>query len=66
VYGEPRWMQVEDPRLSAALRAFPRQALHAHRIAFAHPRTGTLVEIHAPPPDDLRGLLAAAALRTHE
>ena len=66
VYGEPRWMQVEDPRLSAALRAFPRQALHAHRIAFAHPRTGTLVEIHAPPPDDLRGLLAAAALRTQE
>ena len=33
VYGEPRWSQVVDPALATALRAFPRQALHAWRLA---------------------------------
>jgi 23S rRNA pseudouridine1911/1915/1917 synthase len=40
------------------LAAFPRQALHAEAIVFAHPRTGSRVEIRAPLAADLRGLLS--------
>src|SRR5262249_24096939 len=40
LYGEPRWEAVVDPALAAVLRAFPRQALHAWRLAFVHPMTG--------------------------
>ncbi len=35
-----------------------RQALHARRCAFPHPRTGAWVEVEAPHPADLAGLLA--------
>lgn len=31
-----------------------RQALHAFRLAFAHPVTGAALELHAEPPPDLR------------
>ena len=47
--------------LRAALRAFPRQALHAARLRFEHPVTGQPVECAAPLPSDLRDLLAALA-----
>ena len=56
-YGEPKWMRIVDADLADALRAFPRQALHAWRIAFAHPVTAERVEIEAPIPEDLRTLL---------
>jgi 23S rRNA pseudouridine1911/1915/1917 synthase len=36
---------------------FPRQALHAHRLAFRHPRSGQLVRFEAPLPADMRELL---------
>ncbi len=36
---------------------FPRQALHAARLAFRHPDTGARVEFSAPLPADLRGLI---------
>ena len=45
-------------RSSAALASFPRQALHAERVAFRHPATQELVEIVAPLPADLAGLIA--------
>ena len=61
-YGEPRWAQVEDPLLAATLRAFPRQALHAWRVAFTHPITRVRVSIEAPVPGDIQGLLDAAGL----
>lgn len=35
----------------------PRQALHAHRLAFAHPVDGRPLRFEAPLPDDLRDLL---------
>lgn len=38
--------------------AFPRQALHAARLAFIHPATGRRVAFTAPVPDDLAGLIA--------
>jgi 23S rRNA pseudouridine1911/1915/1917 synthase len=34
-----------------------RQALHAHRLRLVHPGTGAPLELEAPLPDDLRGLL---------
>ncbi len=36
---------------------FPRQALHAQRLAFDHPVDGRRLEFTAPVPDDLRGLV---------
>jgi 23S rRNA pseudouridine1911/1915/1917 synthase len=48
--------------LVAALRAFPRQALHAARLEFAHPVTGKVVACSAPLPDDMRQLLGILAL----
>ena len=62
VYGEPRWLKIADPSLAAALRDFPRQALHAWRVAFTHPVTHARVEIEAGPARDLAGLLAASGL----
>jgi len=44
-------------RLRQALREFPRQALHAARLRFAHPVTGKPVECTSPLPADMRGLL---------
>jgi len=61
-YGEPRWTKVDDPLLAATLRAFPRQALHAWRVAFTHPMTRARVTIEAPIPRDLQGLLDTAGL----
>jgi 23S rRNA pseudouridine1911/1915/1917 synthase len=36
---------------------FPRQALHAHRLAFTHPSGGRRVEVTAPLPVDLASLV---------
>ena len=38
--------------------AFPRQALHASRLTFRHPRDGRVVRFEAPLPDDIGALLA--------
>jgi 23S rRNA pseudouridine1911/1915/1917 synthase len=37
---------------------FPRQALHAHRLAFQHPADRRELRFEAPLPDDMAGLLA--------
>jgi len=62
VYGEPRWSQIPDHALAAALRAFPRQALHAWRVAFTHPVTRDRVLVEAAVPTDIEGLLTASGL----
>jgi 23S rRNA pseudouridine1911/1915/1917 synthase len=43
-----------------------RQALHAFRLAFAHPVTGASLQFHAPLPADLRQAWAAWGLRYNE
>jgi 23S rRNA pseudouridine1911/1915/1917 synthase len=58
----PRWRAIDDPALASALRAFPRQALHAWRLAFEHPMTGAPVAIEAPVPRDIADLLRVANL----
>jgi 23S rRNA pseudouridine1911/1915/1917 synthase len=47
--------------LKEALREFPRQALHAARLGFAHPATGKDVECVAPLPADMQQLLLVLA-----
>ena len=50
-----------SPELIEALRGFTRQALHAARLAFAHPVSGKPVECRAPLPADMRELLNVLA-----
>ena len=57
VYGRPRYERVKNAGLKRALQEFPRQALHAERIAFRHPATNEPVEVVAPVPGDLRHLI---------
>jgi 23S rRNA pseudouridine1911/1915/1917 synthase len=53
------------PELAAALRGFRRQALHAERLAFAHPVTGAAMTFDADPPGDLLDLLTALREDAH-
>ncbi|HET7843711.1 MAG TPA: RNA pseudouridine synthase, partial [Xanthomonadales bacterium] len=46
------------PALVGTLRAFRRQALHAERLEFPHPRTGRPLAVAAPRPADLESLVA--------
>lgn len=52
VYGEARWKGLPGPG-QAALRDFPRPALHAWRLAFPHPTDGSRAAFEAPVPADL-------------
>ena len=45
--------------LRRLLLDFPRQALHAARLGFAHPRTGQRLAFETPPPQDMLALLQA-------
>jgi len=58
LYGGRRWKNVADPGFRARLRAFPRQALHAHRLSFIHPVTGVPVEFISPVPEDMETLMS--------
>ena len=44
------------PELLEAFDGLPRQALHAHRLTFPHPR-GDQITVESPLPPDLRGFL---------
>jgi len=45
------------PQLRDLLTGFPRQALHATRLALEHPVSGEMMEWHAPMPEDMQQLL---------
>jgi 23S rRNA pseudouridine1911/1915/1917 synthase len=68
VYGGVRRearLEVDDPvRLAAA--AMGRQALHAWRLGFAHPRTGKALRFEAPLPPDLVAALAILRKATRQ
>ena len=64
VIGDPLYAQGFKSKLRnlpEALRTkimqLDRQALHAARLAFTHPRTGTLLEFNSPLPDELSEIL---------
>lgn len=59
--GQLRGSEV-GPGLGEAVRAFPRQALHAWRLAFTHPVTGRKVTVEAPLPADILDLLRVTGL----
>ena len=48
---------IQDPLLRECVRRMSRQALHAHRLAFDHPRTGERVQFEAPLPQDMQEAL---------
>ena len=47
------------PELVAAIREFPRQALHAKALAFFHPDSGEWMSFEVPIPDDMQQLFDA-------
>lgn len=57
LYAGRQWRNLGDTRVQSSCRSFPRQALHAHRLAFEHPVTKEDVEFEAPLPPDLEELL---------
>ena len=62
VYGGRRRLPTgATPALIAALDAFKRQALHAERLTFTHPKSGKRVSFSAPLPGDFAGLLDVLA-----
>lgn len=58
-YGGAREASSRNPASRAAIRAFPRPALHAARLAFDHPSTGVRVALETPLPADLIQLVEA-------
>ena len=66
VIGDPLYLR-RIPAAAKALHAtlrqilldFPRQALHAARLGFAHPVTGAPMAFETPPPADFQALIAA-------
>jgi 23S rRNA pseudouridine1911/1915/1917 synthase len=58
--GDPTYRgRRRQATLPDAAAAFPRQALHAQRLAFVHPRSHEDVAFERPPPNDFLTLLAA-------
>jgi 23S rRNA pseudouridine1911/1915/1917 synthase len=58
--GHPIWGDpVYGPRNAPATPRFPRQALHAEKLALVHPQTGKTLQWQAPLPEDMRQLIAA-------
>jgi 23S rRNA pseudouridine1911/1915/1917 synthase len=62
VYGAPRWKEIAASDVRNYVRQFPRQALHAWCITFAHPVTGDAIRVQAPVPADLVELLGMAGV----
>lgn len=56
-YGGRRRPPVQDLELSGLMEDLTGQALHAYRLSFTHPRTGEVMEFHAPLPEDYQALL---------
>jgi 23S rRNA pseudouridine1911/1915/1917 synthase len=50
----------------ACAAGLERQALHAYRLAFAHPVTGAALEFRAPPPADFAQAMRAWGVRYNE
>ncbi len=69
VVGDPLYLRripaaartLDEPTRHALLD-FPRQALHAARLGFAHPRTGAPLSFRTPPPPDMQALLDGLGL----
>jgi 23S rRNA pseudouridine1911/1915/1917 synthase len=49
---------IHDLVLKECVKRMNRQALHAHRLEFTHPRTGERVQFVAPIPEDMSNVLS--------
>jgi 23S rRNA pseudouridine1911/1915/1917 synthase len=58
IYSGPQWRGISEKRVQRVLAAMQRQALHAARLTFQHPRSGKQVVVEAELPADLQELLA--------
>ena len=58
----PATAKLLPPALRQTLQDFPRQALHAARLGFAHPRTGAALRFETRPPPDMQALLDALGM----
>ena len=61
--GDPVYSRLANPRgatpeLSEMLRGFRRQALHAEKLAFAHPASGETITVESDAPADMQALIA--------
>jgi 23S rRNA pseudouridine1911/1915/1917 synthase len=59
----PAGARTLDEPVRRSLLDFPRQALHAARLGFTHPRTGAALSFCTPPPADMLALLDRLGLR---
>ncbi len=62
LYGKQRALKAAGPHAEAAdaaVRAFPRQALHAAVLGFEHPVTGAAMRFESPLPPDMAALIEA-------
>jgi 23S rRNA pseudouridine1911/1915/1917 synthase len=59
VYSGPQWRGIPDKKLQKVLASMERQALHAARIVFPHPRSGQALVFEAPLAEDFGRVLAA-------
>jgi 23S rRNA pseudouridine1911/1915/1917 synthase len=57
---------VGDPLYGRSVPSFPRQALHAARLAFAHPTSGATLDLRSPLPADLGALLKRSGIEPVE
>jgi 23S rRNA pseudouridine1911/1915/1917 synthase len=57
LYGGHRLRNVADPILRTAILNLKRQFLHAYRLEFDHPRTGSNHSFTSPLPAELAGFL---------
>lgn len=60
--GDVRYGKGDVNRLFRERYSFARLALHALRLSLPHPLEGRRLELHAPPPEELRTLLARLEL----
>ncbi len=59
VYGSNPKKQSVTPKLADVVNSFPRQALHATKLAFNHPITTESLEFETKMPNDMQQLLSA-------
>lgn len=57
LYSGPQWRGIPEKRVQKVLSSLERQMLHAAKITFVHPSTGTSMTFEAPLPDDFSGVL---------
>lgn len=60
-YRHPRRRYPDRPELARLVDRAPRQMLHAARLSFIHPETGSRLSFSAPPPPDMHCLIQSLA-----